>query len=94
MCSSDLNPSCISRTEARHVVPRLRLVEREPIRGACAYCTRDIPFTVVGCSSSGIYHAPDSPSVRQILDEHIVLLESAAAAEELGFRAAVVPGAR
>lgn len=88
------NPSCISRTEARHVVPRLRLVEREPIRGACAYCTRDIPFTVVGCSSSGIYHAPDSPSVRQILDEHIVLLESAAAAEELGFRAAVVPGAR
>lgn len=88
------NPSCISRTEARHVVPRLRLVEREPIRGVCAYCTRDISFAVVGCSSSGIHHAPDSPSVRQILDEHVVLLESAAAAEELGFRAAVVPGAR
>ena len=35
----------------------------------------DIPFKVVGCSSGRIYHLPDSPSVRQILDQHILLLE-------------------
>lgn len=86
------NPSCISRTEARHVVPRTLQLEREPVRAVCAYCNREIKFGVVGCSSTGVYHAPDSPSVRQILDEHLVFLESEAVAREQGFRAAAGPG--
>ena len=82
------NPSCISRTEARHVVPRFTILERQPLRASCAYCTRELEFAYVGCSSSGVYHAVDAPAVRQISSEHLVFLESAAVAGEYEFRPA------
>jgi len=83
------NPSCISRTEARHVEPRL-VVEREPAASArCGYCTRAIPFEVVGCSSTRVYHRPGDHNVRRIFSEHLVFFEDVAAAEGHGFRAAV-----
>lgn len=85
------NPSCISRTEARHVEPRIQLLGRDPMRAACDYCARRIDFQVIGCSSTGVFHQPDAPTVRQILDEHLVFFESAAAARELGYREAGVP---
>lgn len=81
------NPSCISRTETRHVVPRIRMVSRSPMRAACAYCTRELTFEFVGCSSTSVYHAPGAAAVSQILDDHLVFLESAAGAQGLGFRA-------
>lgn len=82
------NPSCISRTEARHVVPRFGIIERQPLRANCRYCTRELAYTFVGCSSSGMYHAPEAPAVKQILPEHLVFFESAAVAIEHQFRAA------
>ena len=82
------NPSCVSRTETRHVEARIRVVGTDPVRAACAYCSREIPFAFIGCSSSGVYHAPDAGAVRLILPEHYVFLPSARAARELGFRAA------
>ena len=71
------NPSCISRTEARHVVPRFVVVERLPLRAACGYCTRELDFAFVGCSSSSRFHAPAASSVRKISPEHLVFFESA-----------------
>jgi len=82
------NPSCVSRTETRHVDARFRVLKHDPLRAACAYCTRELQFEVIGCSSSGIYHAPDAGAVRLILPEHLVFLESVEDAEGLGFRAA------
>ncbi|MEO1698658.1 MAG: aspartate carbamoyltransferase catalytic subunit [Planctomycetota bacterium] len=90
------NPSCISRTEARHVGPRIRLesarsdaARPERPRARCGYCTRVIQYEVVGCSSSRLFHAPEAPAVRQILPEHLVLFETPGAAEQHGFRAAM-----
>lgn len=81
------NPSCISRTETRHVVPRVRVLGRSPLRAGCGYCTREIGFEFVGCSSTGVYHVPSANAVKQIHGDHLVFLESSAAAEGLGFRA-------
>lgn len=83
------NPSCISRTERRHVIPRAKILGRDPIKAACGYCTRDLAFDYVGCSSSGMYHAPGAPAVRQIHGDHLVFLGNVALAEEAGFRPAV-----
>ena len=89
------NPSCISRTEARHVDPRIRLEgdlagsrRSGPPRARCGYCTRVIPYERVGCSSSRLDHGPDAPSVRQILPEHLVFFENAEIARAHGFRPA------
>lgn len=90
------NPSCISRTEARHVVPRIRMTAPPGVKGAgheresasCAYCTRGIDFAFIGCSSSGLFHAPGSPAARQINAEHIVLLADREAARSAGFEPA------
>ncbi|MEM9802321.1 MAG: aspartate carbamoyltransferase catalytic subunit [Planctomycetota bacterium] len=82
------NPSCVSRTESRHADPRFRVLSSAPLRAVCSYCTREISFSLVGCSSTGVSHAPDAGAVRQILPEHLVFLENAAESEALGFRPA------
>ncbi len=80
------NPSCISRTETRHAGPRFRVIGEAPLRAACAFCTREISFSVVGCSSTGVYHQPEAMAVGQIHSQHLVLIEDEAAAVRLGFR--------
>lgn len=88
------NPSCISRTEARHVEPRLR-IERDPAAAGttarCGYCTRAIPFEFIGCSSTKVYHQLDDHNIRRIFSEHLVFFRDAADAEAHGYRAAVRP---
>ncbi len=85
------NPSCISRTETRHAGPRFHVISETPLRAACAYCTREISFGLVGCSSTGVYHAPGAAAVGQIHFHHLVLLEDEAAAVRLGFRPSAAP---
>ncbi len=82
------NPSCISRTETRHAEPRFRILEREPLRVACAYCTRELSHAVIGCSRSRIFYAPDVGTIRLILPEHLVFFEDESVAVEAGFRPA------
>lgn len=78
------NPSCISRTEARHVSALLRLASQVPPRAYCAYCSSPIRFGVVGCSTTGHYHDPSSRDLRKMRPDHMVFLQDAAAAEALG----------
>ncbi len=82
------NPSCISRTETRHAEPRFTILEREPLRVACAYCTRELSHAVIGCSRSRIFHAPEAGTIRLILPEHLVFFEDEEAALGAGFRPA------
>jgi len=82
------NPSCISRTETRHADPRFTILEREPLRVACAYCTRELSHAVIGCSRSRIFHAPEAGTIRLILPEHLVFFEDEEAALGAGFRPA------
>jgi aspartate carbamoyltransferase catalytic subunit len=81
------NPSCISRTEARHVPPAFAVMSRVPLRARCGYCTRELPFRFVGCASTRNYHHPDSHSVRQILPGNLVFFADRTQAEEHGFQA-------
>ena len=83
------NPSCISRTETRHAEPRFRILDRDPLRVACAYCTRELSHAVIGCSRSRIFHAPQAGTIRLILPEHLVFFGNEEAAVEAGFRPAV-----
>lgn len=87
------NPSCISRTETRHAGPRFSVISEVPLRAACAYCTREISFGLVGCSSTGVYHPPGAAAVGQIHFHHLVLIEDEAAAIRLGFRASAASDA-
>jgi len=80
------NPSCISRTEKRHVEPRFRLASRSPLRAHCGYCSRVLPFRMVGCSSTRHYHAPDASALRKVRPDHLVFFHDEARAEALGFQ--------
>ncbi|MDP6539950.1 MAG: hypothetical protein QF903_14340 [Planctomycetota bacterium] len=78
-------PTCISRTEQRHVTPRVRFQGRAPHRATCAYCSNDLVYDFVGCTTTRHYHAAASPAVRRIRPDHQVFFLDAAAAEALGF---------
>ena len=67
-----VNPSCICQTEARHVSAKFRLASRLPLRVYCAYCSHEILFGLVGCSTTGHYHLPDSRDLRKIRPDHMV----------------------
>jgi len=82
------NPSCVSRTEQRHVVPSFKVATRAPLRAHCAYCSRELPFTLVGCSTTRHYHAPDSPDLRKVRADHFVFLADEEQAQALGFEPA------
>jgi hypothetical protein len=85
------NSTCISRTEARHVTPMFKLASRLPVRAHCAYCSHELSFEFVGCSTTRHYHELDSPEVRKIRPDHLVFLRDANEAAALGFSAAVRP---
>jgi len=81
------NPNCISRTEERHVSPRFRLASRLPLRVACPYCSHEVPFGVVGCSTTKHFHLADSPELRKIRPDHMVFFRDPSHAEVAGFEA-------
>jgi aspartate carbamoyltransferase catalytic subunit len=88
-----LSPTCISRTEQRHVRPKFRLSSRNPVRAQCGYCSQELRFEWVGCSTTHLYHAPDSAAARRVREDHMIFLRDEESAEAAGFRAAVLPGA-
>jgi len=79
------NPSCISRTEPRHVEPRFVLASRQPLRARCAYCSRDLLYSFVGCSTTQRYHPPGSSALRKVRPDHLVFLSDADQAGLLEF---------
>lgn len=85
-----VNPTCISRTETRHVKPLFRLASRFPVRAYCGFCSQELQAPVVGSSSSGLFFARDSVEARKIRPEHLVLCHSEAHALAQGFQPGVV----
>jgi aspartate carbamoyltransferase catalytic subunit len=85
------NPTCISRTEARHVVPILANSSRVPLRAQCGYCSQQVAFALVGCSTTRRWHEAESPEVRKIRPDHLVFLRDAEQASSLGFAPAERP---
>ncbi len=79
------NPSCISRTESRHVTPAYRLANRAPVRAYCWFCSQEIAHRLVGCSTTGIFHERDSSAARKIRPDHLVFLRDEAEALAQGF---------
>ncbi len=79
------NPTCISRTEERHVTPMFRLASRSPLRAHCAYCSHELVFSYVGCSTTRHFHDRDSAELRKVRTDHLVFLRDAAEAIRLGF---------
>lgn len=82
------NQNCICHTEDRHVSVRFRLASRVPVRAACPYCSQEIGFGVVGCSTTRHFHAPDARDLRKVHPEHMVFFRDALHAEAAGFQAA------
>jgi aspartate carbamoyltransferase catalytic subunit len=82
------NPTCISRTETRHVVPHYRLASRAPVRGVCGYCEAAFEARWVGCSTTQLYHEVDAPVVRRMRPDHLVFFQNESQAQALGFRPA------
>jgi len=79
------NQGCICHTEDRHVRHRFRLSSRLPLRVSCPYCSHEIVFGVVGCSTTRHHHLPNSRDVRKIRPEHMVFFRDAEQAEAAGF---------
>jgi aspartate carbamoyltransferase catalytic subunit len=82
------NPTCVSRTESRHVALLFRLASRFPVRAACGYCDQDLAAPWVGCSKTGLYHDCGSSAARRIRPEDLVLFADELAAQAAGFRSA------
>jgi aspartate carbamoyltransferase catalytic subunit len=79
------NPTCVSRTETRHVSALFRLASRFPVRANCGYCSHELFTPLVGCTTTGHFHESDSPAARRIRPDHMVFFESEAQATGLGF---------
>jgi len=86
------NPTCISRTERRHVTSVFRLASRHPVRAFCGYCSHQFEVAMIGCRTTGFYHEPSSPAVQQIRPDHLVLFQNEAQAQAQGFRPAARVG--
>lgn len=84
-----VNPTCISRTETRHVAPHYRIGSRWPLRAHCGYCSHELAFAMVGCSTTMHWHEAGSPEVRKVRPDHLVFLPDVATATRLGFVPAV-----
>jgi len=82
------NPTCISRTEVRHVTPAFRLTDRYPLRAACGYCSQELLIRLVGCSTTRHFHQRESATARQIRPDHLVFFRDEEQAVALGFSAA------
>jgi aspartate carbamoyltransferase catalytic subunit len=82
------NPTCISRTEVRHVTPAFRLTDRYPLRAACAYCSQELEIRLVGCSTTRHFHQRESATARKIRPDHLVFFRDEEQAVAMGFKAA------
>jgi aspartate carbamoyltransferase catalytic subunit len=82
------NPTCISRTEVRHVTPAFRLTDRYPLRAACGYCSQELLIRLVGCSTTRHFHQRESATARKIRPDHLVFFRDEEQAVALGFSAA------
>ena len=82
------NPTCISRTEVRHVTPAFRLTDRYPLRAACAYCSQELQIRLVGCSTTRHFHQRESATARKIRPDHLVFFRDEEQAVAMGFSAA------
>jgi aspartate carbamoyltransferase catalytic subunit len=79
------NPTCISRTEARHVHPAYKLASRAPLRAHCGYCSHELQFTLVGCTTSRRVYGRDSLEIRKIRPDHLSFFADASVAQTAGF---------
>jgi hypothetical protein len=86
-----LNPTCISRTETRHVRPIFKLASRFPMRASCGYCSQEIFAPWVGCTTSGHYHERDAQAARKIRPDHMAFFATEAQAQALGLTPASRP---
>jgi len=59
------------------------------LRAHCGYCSQEIPFALVGCSTTRRYHERDSVELRKIRPDHLVFFRDVEQAESLGFEPAV-----
>ncbi len=82
------NPTCISRTEQRHVVPAFKLASRHPLRAACGFCSHELSIAFVGCSTTRHFHTRDSAAARKIRPDHLVFFRDENEAEARGYVAA------
>jgi aspartate carbamoyltransferase catalytic subunit len=82
------NPTCISRTEVRHVSPAFRLTDRYPLRASCGYCSHELEIRLVGCSTTRHFHKSESATARQIRPDHLVFFRDEEQAHAMGFSAA------
>ena len=82
------NPTCVTRTETRHVTPSFKLASRWPVRAHCGFCGHEIVRPLVGCTTTGLAHDRTSPAARKIRPDHLVFLEDEAQARSQGFRPA------
>lgn len=82
------NRQCVTATEQRHVVPLFKLAARYPWRVYCGFCSHEIPFEWVGCSTTRVYHRADSPTARRLREDHLVFLRDEEHARSLGFHPA------
>ncbi|MEO0650376.1 MAG: hypothetical protein AAFZ65_06835, partial [Planctomycetota bacterium] len=81
------NPTCISRTEDRHVRPTYRLLTRHPLRAACGFCDEELSFGVVGSLADRTWRRPDSAGARRLPPGGLVFLADEQQAKALGFNA-------
>lgn len=82
------NANCITRTETRHGRQGFALTSRAPLKAACAYCSQEIPVSMVGCSRLREFHPCDSPKAQQVRVDELVLFRDRREAEAMGYEAA------
>ena len=61
------------------------------MRANCGYCSHELAFALVGCTTTRHYHEKDSPEVRKIRPDHLVFFQDPAQAEAAGFGPAIRP---
>jgi aspartate carbamoyltransferase catalytic subunit len=82
------NPTCISRTEDRHVRPTYRLLSRHPLRAACGYCEQELAFGLVGSVADRRSYPREDPGARRLEPAGLVFLRDRGHAADLGFEGA------
>jgi len=82
------NPTCVSRTESRHVTGLFRLASRHPVRTACGYCSQELEAPWMGSTKTGLFHERGSAGARRVRPEDLVPFHDPVQAQEAGFRPA------
>ena len=79
------NPTCISRTEKRHVTALFKLASRRPVRAFCGYCSHGLEVALVGSKVTGKLYPPESSEAQAIQPADLVLFRDEAQAAAEGF---------